>query len=142
MNTILQVGGSRVWLARPGSQLEADPSPLVYIQCLLALPQLSGPLLQQREFTVGPSSTPSRLLFHAYAELVRQAWGNTEATGPLNPSAFKRQLGAWAPFFLGYEQQDAQEFLRSLLCGLHEGASWQHEEHLQAPSGRHRPQST
>ncbi|KAJ3590692.1 hypothetical protein NHX12_008641 [Muraenolepis orangiensis] len=41
---------------------------------------------------------------------------SSEAVGP---SEFKTQIQRYAPRFVGYNQQDAQEFLRFLLDGLH-----------------------
>jgi len=38
----------------------------------------------------------------------------------VDTSAFKDQIQRFAPRFMGYSQQDAQEFLRYLLEGLHE----------------------
>lgn len=37
----------------------------------------------------------------------------------VSPSEFKTQIQRYAPRFVGYNQQDAQEFLRFLLDGLH-----------------------
>ncbi len=42
------------------------------------------------------------------------------SSGSTNPAAFKREVARFAPRFSGYQQQDAQEFLRFLLDGLHE----------------------
>jgi ubiquitin carboxyl-terminal hydrolase 2/21 len=38
----------------------------------------------------------------------------------VNPTHFKKCIAKFAPRFMGYDQQDAQEFLRYLLDGLHE----------------------
>ena len=38
----------------------------------------------------------------------------------VNTTAFKAQIQKYAPRFMGYNQQDAQEFLRYLLQGLHD----------------------
>ena len=38
----------------------------------------------------------------------------------VHPTHFKKCIAKFAPRFMGYDQQDAQEFLRYLLDGLHE----------------------
>ena len=38
----------------------------------------------------------------------------------VSPNNFKTQIQKFAPRFMGYSQQDSQEFLRYLLEGLHE----------------------
>ncbi|KAJ9458329.1 Ubiquitin carboxyl-terminal hydrolase 4 [Diplonema papillatum] len=38
----------------------------------------------------------------------------------VSPSGLKRAVGKWRPFFGGYRQHDAQEFLRFIIDGLHE----------------------
>ncbi|VDL93939.1 unnamed protein product [Schistocephalus solidus] len=53
--------------------------------------------------------------------MMRQIWEPTN--GPqtyISPQRFKAQIQKFAPRFMGYAQQDAQEFLRYLLQGLHE----------------------
>lgn len=39
----------------------------------------------------------------------------------ISPNQFKLEIGRRAPYFSGYQQHDAQEFLRYLIDGLHEG---------------------
>uniref|UniRef100_A0A8C7IR98 Ubiquitin carboxyl-terminal hydrolase 2 n=1 Tax=Oncorhynchus kisutch TaxID=8019 RepID=A0A8C7IR98_ONCKI len=53
-----------------------------------------------------------------FAKLLQTMWtsSSSEAVGP---SEFKTQIQRYAPRFVGYNQQDAQEFLRFLLDGLH-----------------------
>jgi ubiquitin C-terminal hydrolase len=54
----------------------------------------------------------------AYANLVKNLWyGEKNYYAPLN---FKRVISKFQPTFAGYTQHDTQEFLNSLLDGLHE----------------------
>ncbi|XP_030764006.1 ubiquitin carboxyl-terminal hydrolase 2-like [Sitophilus oryzae] len=58
-------------------------------------------------------------LIKSFAELLKQLW-SPSSSGPVNTAALKAQIQKFAPRFMGYAQQDAQEFLRYLLEGLHE----------------------
>ncbi|XP_070548415.1 ubiquitin carboxyl-terminal hydrolase 2-like [Ptychodera flava] len=58
-------------------------------------------------------------LMTAFAELLKTMW-KPHIDSPVNPSAFKTQIQRFAPRFVGYSQQDSQEFLRFLLEGLHD----------------------
>uniref|UniRef100_T1ITH6 ubiquitinyl hydrolase 1 n=1 Tax=Strigamia maritima TaxID=126957 RepID=T1ITH6_STRMM len=58
-------------------------------------------------------------LIKAFASLMHSMWRGT-ADAAVNPQMFKNQIQKFAPRFMGYNQQDAQEFLRYLLQGLHE----------------------
>ncbi|XP_022190980.2 ubiquitin carboxyl-terminal hydrolase 2 [Nilaparvata lugens] len=56
-------------------------------------------------------------LIVAFANLLKEIWsGSVEVA---NTALFKSQVQRFAPRFMGYSQQDAQEFLRYLLEGLH-----------------------
>ncbi|KAF0852793.1 ubiquitin carboxyl-terminal hydrolase [Andalucia godoyi] len=54
-----------------------------------------------------------------YGELIAEM-GRVQNRGCVSPSAFRSLFVRWAPRFQGYAQQDAQEFLRAALDGLHE----------------------
>ncbi|KAJ1666474.1 hypothetical protein EV178_002261 [Coemansia sp. RSA 1646] len=54
----------------------------------------------------------------AYGRLAKAMWDT--GRGSFAPRAFKQTIGQWAPQFRGYNQQDAPEFLASLLDGMHE----------------------
>lgn len=56
-------------------------------------------------------------LMRAFGDLIRELWREQRV---VDTSAFKDQIQRFAPRFMGYSQQDAQEFLRYLLEGLHE----------------------
>ncbi len=56
--------------------------------------------------------------FTAFAQVIHELWRDTRSV--VDTSAFKDQVQRFAPRFMGYSQQDAQEFLRYLLEGLHE----------------------
>lgn len=67
------------------------------------------------------NTTLSRMkgsLFKSYAQLIHSMWSKRD--GSVTPQDFKSKIAFYAPRFVGYSQQDAQEFLRYLLIGLHE----------------------
>lgn len=61
----------------------------------------------------------------AFSSVLAELWKKDEDEDDgysmaVNPTALKSQVQKFAPRFMGYNQQDAQEFLRYLLEGLHE----------------------
>nr|XP_053655854.1 ubiquitin carboxyl-terminal hydrolase 2-like [Cherax quadricarinatus] len=57
----------------------------------------------------------------AFASLLSDMWNEgSDNSRALNTGPFKSQIQRFAPVFSGYQQHDAQEFLRKLLEGLHE----------------------
>ncbi|XP_033758471.1 ubiquitin carboxyl-terminal hydrolase 2-like isoform X2 [Pecten maximus] len=91
------------------------------LQCL----SNTKPLIEfclNEEYLSEKNTTTSSMkgqLMTAYASLMMSMWKDNDASH-LSPSAFKMQVQKFAPRFTGYAQQDAQEFLRYLLEGLHE----------------------
>jgi ubiquitin carboxyl-terminal hydrolase 2/21 len=63
------------------------------------------------------TSSMKGALMRAFTQVIQELWRETR---PVDTSAFKDQIQRFAPRFMGYSQQDAQEFLRYLLEGLHE----------------------
>ncbi|XP_066991120.1 ubiquitin carboxyl-terminal hydrolase 2 [Anabrus simplex] len=59
-------------------------------------------------------------LFKAFATVIQELWRNESDATIVNTTSLKSQIQRFAPRFMGYSQQDAQEFLRYLLEGLHE----------------------
>lgn len=59
-------------------------------------------------------------LIKAFASVIKELWRSGERDGVVNTTSLKSQVQRFAPRFMGYSQQDAQEFLRYLLEGLHE----------------------
>ncbi|XP_026331558.1 ubiquitin carboxyl-terminal hydrolase 2-like isoform X3 [Hyposmocoma kahamanoa] len=59
-------------------------------------------------------------LIKAFASVVKELWRGGERDAVVNTTSLKAQVQRFAPRFMGYSQQDAQEFLRYLLEGLHE----------------------
>ncbi|CAI9532520.1 unnamed protein product [Staurois parvus] len=53
-----------------------------------------------------------------FARLLQAMW-TSSVNEVVSPMEFKSQIQRYAPRFMGYNQQDAQEFLRFLLDGLH-----------------------
>ncbi|VDP43694.1 unnamed protein product [Schistosoma curassoni] len=50
---------------------------------------------------------------------MKEIWDPDLANSSTSPSRFKSQIQRFAPRFMGYSQQDSQEFLRYVLEGLH-----------------------
>ncbi|UJR08157.1 hypothetical protein I4U23_012431 [Adineta vaga] len=66
------------------------------------------------------TSVMKGVLMREYVTLARKMWTSSDGHAVVSPSSFKNTIGRFAPRFLGYAQQDSQEFLRYLLQGLHE----------------------
>ncbi|KAI1903289.1 hypothetical protein AGOR_G00025670 [Albula goreensis] len=64
------------------------------------------------------NSRANTALMEEFAKLTQTLWRSTSSDA-VSPSEFKTQIQKYAPRFVGYNQQDAQEFLRFLLDGLH-----------------------
>ncbi|XP_045210437.2 ubiquitin carboxyl-terminal hydrolase 2-like [Mercenaria mercenaria] len=91
------------------------------LQCL----SNTRPLLEytlKEDYVLDKNKTTSKLkgaLIIAYANLITSFWKD-KSSSYVSPNSFKSQIQKFAPRFSGYQQQDAQEFLRYLLEGLHE----------------------
>ncbi|TMW68941.1 hypothetical protein Poli38472_001097 [Pythium oligandrum] len=90
------------------------------LQCVSNIPAVvqyfqSGSYLKE----TNDESTTKGTLANAYGELI-QALSSTTAFSSTRPVDLKRVIGKVATRFNGYDQQDAQEFLRFFLDGLHE----------------------
>ncbi|XP_063836584.1 uncharacterized protein LOC135085700 [Ostrinia nubilalis] len=59
-------------------------------------------------------------LMKAFGSVIKELWRTGECDSVVNTTTLKSQVQRFAPRFMGYSQQDAQEFLRYLLEGLHE----------------------
>ncbi|XP_076653222.1 uncharacterized protein LOC143359268 isoform X2 [Halictus rubicundus] len=91
------------------------------IQCLSNTRPLLEYLLNEQypaDINVTTSSMKGALI-KAFSQVIHELW---EVGGDhvVNTTALKSQIQRFAPRFMGYSQQDAQEFLRYLLEGLHE----------------------
>jgi ubiquitin carboxyl-terminal hydrolase 2/21 len=91
------------------------------IQCLSNTRPLLEYLLNE-QYTADINTTTSSMkgaLIKAFSQVVQELWENG-GDHIVNTSSLKSQIQRFAPRFMGYSQQDAQEFLRYLLEGLHE----------------------
>lgn len=59
-------------------------------------------------------------LIKAFGQVIQELWSPDSSDRVVNTVSLKSQIQRFAPRFIGYSQQDAQEFLRYLLEGLHE----------------------
>lgn len=59
----------------------------------------------------------------AFARLTTEMWKSSSSSGINNgihdPSSFRREIGTFAPKFMGFDQHDSQEFLLYALDGIH-----------------------
>lgn len=89
------------------------------LQCLSNLPSIveyiqSG--LYHKE--INPSSPTKGMVMTTFGDVIQALWSSDASS--IRPVEFKRMIGKVASRFIGYEQHDAQEFLRCLLDTLHE----------------------
>ncbi|OQV13366.1 Ubiquitin carboxyl-terminal hydrolase 2 [Hypsibius exemplaris] len=81
-------------------------------------------LLGEYESEVNTTTSQMKgALITTFASMMEALWKrhtSYSASSPYIPDKFHRQVQQYAPRFSGYLQQDAQEFLRYLLEGLHE----------------------
>lgn len=90
------------------------------LQCVSNLPALVKyfhPGLYARE--INDTSPTKGALATAFGDLIKALRTGDKFTAT-RPVELKRVIGKTASRFTGYDQQDAQEFLRFLLDGLHE----------------------
>ncbi|KAG2774208.1 hypothetical protein JG687_00009173 [Phytophthora cactorum] len=90
------------------------------LQCVSNLPAIVKyfhPGLYTRE--INDTSPTKGALANAFGDLIKALWTGEKFTAT-RPVELKRVIGKVASRFTGYDQQDAQEFLRFLLDGLHE----------------------
>lgn len=90
------------------------------LQCLSHTKPLTDTLLKGSLLkNINSSSSMKGKLIQAFAELIKSMWKQSSSDA-VSPHSFKTQIQRFAPRFMGYNQQDAQEFLRFLLEGLHD----------------------
>ncbi|KAJ3216845.1 ubiquitin carboxyl-terminal hydrolase [Dinochytrium kinnereticum] len=92
------------------------------LQCIFSSELLTGYFLSgDHKADINSKSPLKGQLATAFGEAVREIMKYAGDSGKIyNPSNLKRYVEYWAPQFTGYNQQDAQEFLRFMLDGLHE----------------------
>ncbi|CAL8104877.1 unnamed protein product [Calicophoron daubneyi] len=90
------------------------------LQCLSnTTPLLEYCLSGRYTSELNKSSSMHGNLFASYVTLMRELWDPEMVNSSTSPHQFKTQIQRFAPRFVGYAQQDSQEFLRYLLEGLH-----------------------
>ncbi|CAH8454935.1 unnamed protein product [Heterobilharzia americana] len=90
------------------------------LQCLSNTAPLTEYCLEDRYLKdINKSSSMNGMLFRSYADLMKELWDPDMVNSSTSPSRFKSQIQRFAPRFMGYSQQDSQEFLRYVLEGLH-----------------------
>ena len=93
------------------------------LQCLSNTRALHGYILR-KEFSSDINTSTSAMkgvLIKEFAALMCDIWKHAEESNRvLTTALLKSQVHRFAPQFMGCQQQDAQEFLRYLLEGLHE----------------------
>ncbi|RZF33341.1 hypothetical protein LSTR_LSTR007686 [Laodelphax striatellus] len=86
------------------------------VQCLSHISHLRE-YFRSGSYLADIKSQSDGALVKSFANLLNDLWDGENRA--VQPSAFKRCFQQFAPCFMGNNQQDAQEFLRYLLEGLH-----------------------
>nr|XP_020453979.1 ubiquitin carboxyl-terminal hydrolase 2-like [Monopterus albus] len=88
------------------------------VQCLSNTPELRDYCLRNIHRTdLNNNCRDNAALMEEFAKLTQSLWSSVNEA--ISPSDFRNQIQRYAPKFVGCNQQDAQEFLRCLLDGLH-----------------------
>ncbi|CAG5871128.1 ubiquitin carboxyl-terminal hydrolase 2-like isoform 1-T2 [Menidia menidia] len=88
------------------------------LQCLSNTAELKDYCLRNIHRTDLHNSKTKSALMEEFARLTQSLWTSVN-NDAISPSDFRSQIQRFAPKFVGCNQQDAQEFLRFLLDGLH-----------------------
>ncbi|KAM4544559.1 ubiquitin carboxyl-terminal hydrolase 2-like [Odontesthes bonariensis] len=89
------------------------------LQCLSNTTELRDYCLKNIHCTdLQNDSRTNSALMEEFAKLTQSLWTSVN-NDSISPSDFRSQIQRFAPKFVGCNQQDAQEFLRFLLDGLH-----------------------
>ncbi|XP_047463360.1 ubiquitin carboxyl-terminal hydrolase 2-like isoform X1 [Mugil cephalus] len=89
------------------------------LQCLSNTPELRDYCLRNvHRLDLNNNCRTNAALMEEFAKLTQSLWTSVN-NEPISPADFRSQIQRYAPKFVGCNQQDAQEFLRCLLDGLH-----------------------
>ncbi|XP_077313514.1 ubiquitin carboxyl-terminal hydrolase 2-like isoform X1 [Lithobates pipiens] len=88
------------------------------LQCLSNTKDLRDYCLQKTYKRDLNSKNGNTAIMEEFARLLQAMW-TSSVNEVVSPMEFKSQIQRYAPRFMGYNQQDAQEFLRFMLDGLH-----------------------
>ncbi|XP_048588927.1 ubiquitin carboxyl-terminal hydrolase 2 isoform X2 [Nematostella vectensis] len=91
------------------------------LQCLSSTWLLTNIVLKGTYVSsINKKSSMKGRLVQAFADLIKSMWKHNATESAISAHAFKTQIQRFAPRFVGFNQQDAQEFLHFLLEGLHD----------------------
>ena len=105
------------------------------LQCLAACRLLREYFLDNTHWSYDLNTSPNahRLgmggkLAVSFSELLDEMWSASNAGAAIAPKMFKKTIGRFNHRFKGYQQQDAQELISTLLGALHEDLNRIHEK--------------
>lgn len=93
------------------------------LQCLLHIPEVNNYFfldIHRRELNTDNPLGFKGEVATAFASLLHKSFDPTSLVSSVSPRDFKYTVGHFSSMFLGYQQQDSQEFLSWLLDALHE----------------------
>ena len=115
-NFVYKMNRSRVGLSNLGNTCFMNSC----IQCFLSTPPLMNYFLTKSYRTeINSNSTTKGKLAVCVADLVENVCNGSDHD-VFSPADVKKLVSLVAPRFIGYQQQDSQEFLRFLVDALHE----------------------